>query len=185
MLAHHADAKTRVRPPGNGFFLEPGSTIWHACATVSSHTPSIALEIAARLVQTDADPKLANDLGNTPIHTSVGNHGWAMIAKLAELGADVNAANNAGNTPLHELVLWTELRFRHDPIGRQLAIDGAQTLIACGADPTFPDREGRSARQNARAAGLHGPFLDVLGVKRGPIARWWGELRDRLIDDEG
>ena len=106
-------------------------------------------EILADLVSHGADPNVV--LGATPLHMAVavldrGVDGKPALARARErtlteflrLGSNPNLGAFKGDTPLH-----TVLRKGYD-------LKILEQLLAAGANPDLPGRDGRSARQVAR-----------------------------------
>ncbi len=90
-------------------------------------------DIAATLLQHDADPNAQDRDGNTPLLASIRrNAGSAVIQLLLQSGAEVNAADIRGITPLLEAVASGNAEL-------------VELLLDNGADPKQADRRGFNA----------------------------------------
>ena len=100
-------------------------------ATWNGHEACIATLIAA-----GADPNVADNRGNTPLHRVALGGYKACVAALIAAGADPNAVNDDGYTSLH----WAVYN-NHEAC--------VAALVAAGADPNIVNNHRRTPLQVA------------------------------------
>jgi ankyrin repeat protein len=114
------------------------------------------------LVDAGADPNVADNRGNTPLHRVALGGYKACVAAIIAAGADPSAVNDDGYTSLH----WAVYN-NHEAC--------VAALIAAGADPNIVNNHRRTPLQVAVRKG-HRECAQVLAVR---------VLADRdLTDDE-
>ena len=91
------------------------------------------------MVELGADPDAAQNNGATSIHVAAQNGHVVSMRHLTRLGADVNKVDGNGRTALMLCV------------GRSTAEVIVRCLLEAGADRWIKDREGRTAREHAKA----------------------------------
>ena len=96
-----------------------------------------SLAEVSMLVQTGADVRSRDDVGNTPLHYAAGHASvdrCSVVQRLLEKGARPNEQNHAGQTPLH-------LAAGREGEGQAEAI---RRLLTDGADPNIADAKGQT-----------------------------------------
>jgi hypothetical protein len=96
--------------------------------------------LLALLASKGADPDVADERGQTPLHRAVLAGREATVIVLLELGADPNAFDSAGATALHHAALRGDERC-------------TARLLESGADAFARDLKGRDARRIAEGGG--------------------------------
>jgi uncharacterized protein len=103
-------------------------------------------EILRLTLDNGADVRSTNRFGGTAL-IPASEHGHVETVRiLIAAGVPVNHVNNLGWTALQEAVLLG------DGGARQQAV--VEQLLAAGADPEIPDRQGRTALENAQRLGF-------------------------------
>ena len=127
--------------PRTGHYIHSNSGgILHAAVSLSSGAgaPAAMQPILDRLLQSGANANSSDWDGLSPLHWSchMGTD-WAISALLLA-GASVNATDGAGRTPLHKLCKPTT----SPALGTGAVQRLLQPLLAAGADPTVPGKDG-------------------------------------------
>lgn len=92
-------------------------------------------EVIGYLLSKGADPNLADNKGNYPIHGLLRE--TQPIKMLLDRGAKINAQNNEGSTILHNVVKAISVK-------ESIFINNAKFLIENGADPYLKDKSGKT-----------------------------------------
>lgn len=100
-------------------------------AALECDPDQLRAEIAA-----GADPKAADQDGNTPLHLAALNAGDACVAILLQQPHDLDARNNDGETPLMKAAISSA--------SAEGAVRSARLLIDAGAGISTPNRFGYS-----------------------------------------
>ena len=112
------------------------------------------------LLAADADPDIAYESGETPLHRAVALGDVVAVIRWLNAGADPNILDNGGNTPLH-LADWSSPIF--------------DVLLAADADPDIAYESGETPLHRAVALG------DVVAV-----IRWLNAGADpNVLDNDG
>src|SRR4029077_9718859 len=85
-------------------------------------------DLASRLLQAGANPKVRNLLGSTPLGEAAFNSNIEMIKALLDAGADANAAGPDGQTPLMI-------------VARTANVAAAKLLLAKSANPNAKETQ--------------------------------------------
>ena len=93
-----------------------------------------------KLLAAGADPNIANNYGNTPLHGAAHTVHEACVATLLAAGADPNVVNVNGDTPLLEATMR----------GHEACV---ATLIAAGANPNVVNTDGKTLLHSAVCSG--------------------------------
>ena len=96
-----------------------------------------SLAEVSMLVQTGADVRSRDDVGNTPLHYAAGHASvdrCSVVQRLLQKGARPNEQNHAGQTPLH-LAAGREVEGQAEAMTK---------LLQNGADPTTVDAKGKT-----------------------------------------
>ena len=88
-------------------------------------------KIVRDLLKKGADVSIADDTGDTPLHSAVGVRDYNLVKQLISHGAPVNVQNIYGNTPLIDAC--------------QLDLKIIKLLLEHGADPTIKNLAGVDA----------------------------------------
>ncbi|MDQ8022002.1 MAG: ankyrin repeat domain-containing protein [Moraxellaceae bacterium] len=114
-----------------------------------------------RIVAPRADARLLNRYGGTPL-IPASEHGHVEVVRflLTQTKVNVNHVNNLGWTALMESIVLSD----GGPDQQQVL----QLLLAHGADPDIPDRDGVSALRHAEQRGQAGmaKLLRAAGARR-------------------
>jgi uncharacterized protein len=104
-----------------------------------------------QLLKAGADIHAADKNGVTALHHAVRFRSPIAVRTLIEHGTDVNrACRKSGSTPLHRAVTTTgapETAGKGDQ-----ALEIIRLLLAAGADPTIPNKSGRTPADYAKDA---------------------------------
>ena len=106
----------------------------------------IAFRILELLLKYGADVSMKNNLGRTPLHSSIlyDTSYETKIVEMAEVllkrGADPNTKDKDGRTPLHTGAYHTH---------NQTSVETAEVLLKHGADPNAKDKDGRTPLHRA------------------------------------
>ena len=77
------------------------------------------------LLESQANPNLSNNLGDTPLHQAADNSQYELAELLMDFHANPNAAQNDGETPLHHAAFKGDVKM-------------VKLLLKYGADPNQP-----------------------------------------------
>lgn len=110
-----------------------GETLLHLAVSQPSLEDQVAVDLTKLLLEKGANPNLANDYGETPLHIGICDQRLAIVQALLEKGAHVDLETPEGATPLYIAVV----------VGN---IDIIALLLEKGADP------------NAKTQGMRSPL---------------------------
>ena len=101
------------------------------------------------LIQVKAELNRRNNLGLTPLHMAIMQHGASIdyVAALVTAGADVDICDKQGNAPLHTAVCWNR-------------IESGNALLEAGANPNIRNHKGDTPLHNA----VHDPNMGVIHI---------------------
>jgi ankyrin repeat protein len=106
-------------------------------------------DLAARLLQAGADPKVHNQLGSTPLAEAAFNANTGMIKALLDAGADPNAAGPDGQTALMV-------------VARTANVAAAKLLLDKGANPNVQEAQHQQTALMWAAASSQGSMVRQL-----------------------
>lgn len=129
-------------------------------------------DLAARLLQAGANPKVRNQLGSTPLAEAAFNSNTAMIKALLDAGADPNAAGADGQTPLMI-------------VARTANVAAAKLFLTKGANPNAKESQRGQTALMWAAASSQGPMVrELLAGGAEPDARTDVDLMTPLVSGE-
>ncbi len=106
-------------------------------------------DLALRLLKAGANPKVRNQLGDTPLGEAAFNSNTPLIKALLDAGADPNVAEADGQTPLMV-------------VARTADVDGAKLLLDKGANPNVRESQRGQTALMWAAASSQGPMMRLL-----------------------
>ncbi len=106
-------------------------------------------DLAARLLQAGANPKVRNQLGSSPLAEAAFNSNTEMIKALMDAGADPNATGPDGQTPLMI-------------VARTANVAAAKLLLAKGANPNATEAQRQQTALMWAAASSQGAMVREL-----------------------
>lgn len=116
------------------------------------------------LLALGAAPNPRNGGGDTPLLIAAGKHDAEAIAMLLDHGADPRVVDAKGDTALTRLLVGAEpaIRYMHLPPDR--VAEMVRRLLAAGADPDHPAKDGRTPLHLAvlLPSGAAGPVAEAL-----------------------